>query len=111
MALPKEAHDLVREHIALHEGLPCQGAAKVALLEGLSQLLPNKTPKQVKATLKTLLSTHRPIIQPQCTPSDFKRRAVGDHGSLHTYECCCLLSWGNVLWYRSSRVHWHGPCH
>jgi len=43
MVLQEEAHDLVHKHIALHEGQPCQGAAKVALLKELSDLLPNKT--------------------------------------------------------------------
>ena len=109
MVLPKEAHDLVREHIASHAGRPCQGDAKVALLEGLSQLLPTKTPKQVKATLKTLLSTHHPLIQPQCTPSGFERGAVGDHGSLHKYDCCsCGATCCGIA--LSSRVQWHGLC-
>jgi len=66
MVQPEEAHDLVREHIDFaQKGQPCQGAAKKKkLFEGLAQLLPNKTLKQVKATPKTLLSTHRPLIQP-----------------------------------------------
>jgi len=39
----------VDKHTALHERQPCQGAVKTALLEELSRLLLNKTPKQVEA--------------------------------------------------------------